>query len=123
MPEIGETEILDELKKLPNGKAPGPDGFVNEYIKAVIQINPKTIANLYNSCLYENNYPARRKIANLVLIHKSGRPPEYPSAYRPLCMLNTVGKIFERILVRRLNGFLDHSNALCESQYGFRKHR
>jgi len=49
------------------------------------------------------------------------KPAEEPSSYRPLCMLDTVGKILERILHARLECALVETNCLSEMQYGFRK--
>lgn len=45
-----------------------------------------------------------------------------PSSYRLLCLLNDVGKIFERILVQRTEAHLAKSE-LADSQFGFRKGR
>lgn len=112
--EITESEILEEVRKLPRGKAPGPDGIVNDFLQAVIKLDPKGTADLNNMCLKDNYYPIDWKVSNLVLIHKPGRSPEDPSSYRPLCMLNTIGKLFERILARRLNAFLENSKILCD---------
>lgn len=108
--EITEMEVIEEVLK-------------NEFLKAVIQLDPKDITKVYNMCLKESYYPIDWKVSNIVLIHKPGRPPGDPSSYRPLCMLNTVCKLFERILTRRLNAFLEDSRILCDSQFGFRKKR
>jgi len=58
-----------------------------------------------------------------VLIPKPGMELNDPSAYRPLCMLHTRGKIFKRILCIRLERELFKRNGLSEHQYGFRKQR
>jgi len=121
--EISEQETLEEVRRLPNVKAPRPDGIANEFFKAVIHVDPKTAASMYIKCLRDSFYPLSWKLANLVLIPKQRRPPNDSASYRQLYMLNTTGKIFERLLVRRLNHFLENTNALCESQYGFRRHR
>ncbi|GBP81138.1 Retrovirus-related Pol polyprotein from type-1 retrotransposable element R1 [Eumeta japonica] len=49
------------------------------------------------------------------------KPPEEPSSYRPLCMLDTAGKIFERIIHQRIDAVVDP--LLADNQYGFRKGR
>ncbi|CAB0039505.1 unnamed protein product [Trichogramma brassicae] len=46
-----------------------------------------------------------------------------PSSYRPLCMLDTAGKILERIICDRLEAFTERPGGLSERQYGFRKGR
>lgn len=45
---------------------------------------------------------------------------EDPFAYRPICMLDTCGKLFEKILVRRLGNHIFSSDFMSNSQYGFR---
>ncbi|CAB0032923.1 unnamed protein product [Trichogramma brassicae] len=53
----------------------------------------------------------------------AGKPPDEPSSYRPLCMLDTAGKILERIICNRLEAFTERPGGLSERQYGFRKGR
>jgi len=46
-----------------------------------------------------------------------------PSAYRPLCMLDVVGKLFERIVCNRLEEELEERSGISDWQFGFRKKR
>ncbi|CAK1602591.1 unnamed protein product [Parnassius mnemosyne] len=47
-----------------------------------------------------------------------------PSAYRPICFLDEIGKLFERIVATRLNGHLSRVGPdLADSQFGFRRER
>jgi len=57
----------------------------------------------------------------LVLLPKAGKEAGTPSAYRPICLLDEVGKIFERILATRLIQHLSPNGDLHEEQYGFRE--
>ncbi|KAH8292668.1 hypothetical protein KR044_013026, partial [Drosophila immigrans] len=56
----------------------------------------------------------------LVLLLKPGKDPGDPSAYRPLCMLEVTGKLFERIICNRIEGNLTDQRGLSEQQFGFR---
>ncbi|CAB0034762.1 unnamed protein product [Trichogramma brassicae] len=58
-----------------------------------------------------------------LLLPKPGKPPDEPSSFRPLCMLDTAGKILERIICDRLKVFTERPGGLSERQYGFRKGR
>ncbi|XP_060665572.1 uncharacterized protein LOC132797816 [Drosophila nasuta] len=51
------------------------------------------------------------------------KPPEDPSGYRPICLLDSVGKALERVICTRLNAEIDRVGGLSESQFGFRKAR
>jgi len=122
-PRITESEVLEEAKRIPNGKAPGPDGITNELLKEVIRQYPERLTYIYNRCIREVHYPGKWKVANLVLMSKPGKQTDDPSAYRPLCMLDTVGKLFEKLLARRLTKHIDDTGALEEAQYGFRQRK
>ncbi|CAB0034471.1 unnamed protein product [Trichogramma brassicae] len=60
----------------------------------------------------------------LVLLPKPGKPPDEPSSYRPLCMLDTAGKDSRESYATgwRLSQ-RDPEASLSERQYGFRKGR
>lgn len=57
----------------------------------------------------------------VVLLRKAGKPEVEPSSYRPICLLNVVGKVFETILVARLEERITSRGGLSPNQYGFRK--
>lgn len=60
----------------------------------------------------------------MVLIPKEGRPQDFPSAYRPICLIDEAGKLFERIIVNRLVGHLSRGKLdFHKNQYGFREKR
>ena len=43
------------------------------------------------------------------------------SNYRPISLLPTISKIFERIIYNKLSNYFNDSNLLAEQQYGFRR--
>lgn len=59
--------------------------------------------------------------ANLILIPKPGRDPESPSAYRPICLIDTMGKNYESMILQRLESEIERTGQLSIRQYGFRK--
>lgn len=116
---------LDELKiaatRLPSGKACGPDGIPNEILANIARLKPNILLHVFNNCLRQRQFSQKRKEARLVLLHKGqAKPLEIPSSFRPLSMLNTIGKTMERLLLNRLNGYLDTAPlGKSEQQYGF----
>ena len=54
------------------------------------------------------------------LSHKSGDPTD-PDNYRGISVCSCLGKLFNRLLQKRLDNFLEDNNLLCPSQNGFRK--
>ena len=64
------------------------------------------------------------RTARLVLLKKEGRPLDSPSAYRSVCLLDEVGKLFERIIATRLETHMsERVPGWHDSQYGFRRGR
>ncbi|CAB0039391.1 unnamed protein product [Trichogramma brassicae] len=103
--------------------APGPDGVPNMALKLAVATRPDIFLRVYTMCLETGVFPSGWKRQRLVLLPKPGKPPDEPSSYRPLCMLDTAGKILERIICDRLEAFTERPGGLSERQYGFRKGR
>ena len=60
----------------------------------------------------------------MVLLPKPGRSPDSPSAYRPVRLLDGVGKLLERLAATRLESHLFRSvPGRHNSQSGFRRER
>ena len=78
----------------------------------------KDLANCINECIKQNKFPNELKIADITPIFKKEDPLDKTN-YRPISILPTVSKIFERILFNQLQRFSNKflSPLLC----GFRK--
>lgn len=120
---VTETELNQATSSLKANKSPGPDDVTNEILKKVIELRSRLILDIFNRCLLQASFPTIWKTARLVLIRKAGKPLDEPSSYRPLCMLNTIGKLFEKILDNRIRDFLETNDCLAPNQYGFRRGR
>ncbi|PSN39849.1 hypothetical protein C0J52_21006 [Blattella germanica] len=46
-----------------------------------------------------------------------------PSKYRPISLLNTGGKVFEKLLINRINLYLDKNELMQRNQFGFTPQR
>jgi len=117
---VTAEELVELANALPSGKAPGPDGIPDMVVKAVVLKRTVEVASIFNKCMRIGCFPSAWKEARLVLVRKPEKPLELPSSYRPLSMVNTIGKMFERILKRRLEAHLG-LEGLSENQYGFRR--
>lgn len=122
IPLFSFDELHQALRKIPNNRAPGPDNIPNEIIKLMAGKFPDPFLTVFNSCLKEGLFPVRWKSARLVLIFKGqGKPPDIPSSYRPISLLDGAGKLLERLLLRRLEDHIDHVGTLSHCQFGFRR--
>lgn len=118
---------VDELKEaaasLKNNKAPGPDGIPVEVLKCLASNRPQAMLLMYNTCLTEGVFPECWKIQRLVLIDKAKNNVSATRSFRPLCMLDTSGKLFEKMIKPRLSAAIAEAGDLSERQHGFRKGR
>ena len=58
-------------------------------------------------------------MAKVIPVYKGGDHSSF-SNYRPVSVLSTFSKIFERAIVVRLNKYLSKNNILYERQFGFK---
>lgn len=123
VPPLLTDELLKACAKIGNNKAPGPDGIPNRALKAAVKKRPVLFAGTMQKCLDEGVFPEQWKVQQLVLLPKGNKPPGEPSSYRPICLLDTMGKILERVIYNRLLAVVEEKGILSSNQYGFRKHR
>ncbi|CAH2215577.1 jg26658, partial [Pararge aegeria aegeria] len=123
--EVSEKELDRAVKRLAKrNTAPGPDGIPGRAWILALEALGKRLRGLFNSCLRSGVFPSDWKKARLVLLKKKGRSIDSPSTYRPICLLDEVGKLFERIIASRLTDHLTQVGPdLSECQFGFRQGR
>ena len=104
--------------------ASGPNGILNRIWGEVMGIMAPKLRRPYTRCPREGVYPRAWWTARLVLLRKEGRPTTSPSVYRPICLLDEVGKLRERVVAAFLKRYMaEWVPRWHENQYGFRKGR
>jgi len=66
-------------------------------------------------------FPLTWKFSKIILIQKPPKPKHLASSYRPISLLPTLAKIFEKILLKRIRPIISSHNIIPHSQFGFRK--
>ncbi|EEB17940.1 endonuclease/reverse transcriptase, putative [Pediculus humanus corporis] len=118
--EVTEGEVrllLDATSK--RRSAPDPNGVHYHTLGKSTEV----LCALYTACFREATFPTPWKETNMVLLDKPGRDPTTLSAYRPICLLDVEGKLFERVIASRIDEHLRSGggrNDLSPNQYGFR---
>lgn len=118
--DITEDEILSAVKKLCNGKAPGGDEIVNEYIKSTVNQFLPIYTKLFNLVFDSGIVPNSWLNTNKPLFKSKGDPNNLDN-YRAICLTSNLGKVFTSILNSRLNALSDEIGIITDAQGGFRK--
>jgi endonuclease/exonuclease/phosphatase (EEP) superfamily protein YafD len=119
-PTITADEIGRAIKGAASRKAPGGDGIANETIKALV-INAdqsvlrdsrpmKELERIFNASVDLGHYPRHFHLATTIALQKQGKTAEQKKttkAYRPIALLNTVGKILESVIAERIHFYLE----------------
>jgi retron-type reverse transcriptase len=81
---------------------------------------PDPITFLVNESIKQGIVPYFFKVSCVLPIYKNGDPTN-PSNYRPIAILPSFNKIYERIVYDQLLKFLNKYNIIHKHQFGFRK--
>lgn len=123
-PIISSEEVFNFAIRRLRGtsKAPGPDGIPGKVWLLTLPLVISWLLRLFNDCFRSGIFPKQWKVACLVLLKKPNRLDGKPSLYRPLCLIDDLGKIFEKIIADRMVRYLDEIRPnLSPMQFGFRK--
>ena len=112
------NEITKLIEKLPNKKSSGYDN-IDILLKAIKNEIVVPLSIIFNESLSQGIFPTCMKLAEVVPLFKSKDRSE-KSTYRPISLLLTISKLLEKIVYRRVYTFLNNTNQLYCSQYGFR---
>lgn len=122
MKPVTHEEISSIIKSLKNKKSTGFDGVPVKVLKAVSDEIKHPLQTLANKTISSGVFPSILKIARVVPVFKKG-DPLCRENYRPISILSTFSKIFERVLYNRLMEFLIAYHIIRDDQHGFRTGR
>ena len=82
-------------------------------------VHPEVLTGLSNLCLDTSTHPWKH--ATIVILNKPNKPDySVPKAYRPIALMECMGKVFERIVAKRVNNDIEAHGLLSMSQFGSR---
>ena len=114
-------EIEKIIKSLRTKITYGYDEISNRIIKLTAPFIIAPLTYMCISVLGTGVFPNRLKYAIVKPIFKKGNKQEI-SNYKPISLLTTFSKIFEKLIYARLHAHIDMNNILVPEQYGFRTH-
>ena len=78
------------------------------------------LANFFNTFMSLGIFPDILKVGKITPVFKKGNS-QLLTNYRPISMLPIFGKIFEKVIYKRIYSFLTTNNVIYDKQFGFRK--
>lgn len=114
------SEVRQEIEMLNTKKSPGYDKIDALVLKNLPKKGILFLTMLFNSILRLQHFPIQWKCAEIIMIHKPNKPENNLTSYRPISLLSTFSKIFERIFLKRLFPILENFSILPDHQFGFR---
>ena len=115
-PCTGE-EIRETCSKLAKKKSKGPDTIPTNMILSCMHELQEILADCINTSFSSGVFPNCLKQANVVPLYKKKARTD-PTNYRPVSLLNSLSKIIEKVIYKRIYQFMD--DKLCWNQFGFR---
>jgi hypothetical protein len=112
-------EIQKAIRGLKDSKAPVPNGIPNRAVMHLPQRTVNLLVLIFNAILLTHQFPTSWEHARVTSILKPGRNQALPSSYQPLSILDTIGKLFEKILLARILHEVNVRGLIWDEQFWF----
>jgi len=89
-------EVHEAIRGLKVSKAPGLNVLPNRALKHLPKRAVSLFARISNAVLRTHHLPPTWKHARVISILNPGKDQALPSSYRPISLLDTIGKLFEK---------------------------
>ena len=107
------------LKNIDEKKSVGLDKIPNKLLKIAADVVAPSLTEIFIQSINTGIFPNEWKEARVSPSYKHGAKSD-PSNYRPISVIPTVSKIYEKIIYDQLYAYLNVNNLLTYCQSGFR---
>lgn len=119
-PKVTEDEIMLIISNLSNSKATDFYGISNNFVKIHKVELTSILSCLYNKSLTDSSFEDALKVGVVTPILKYGNRLDKAN-YRPITVLPIFSKIFEYIILRRLEEHFSANDFINTNQFGYKK--
>ena len=121
---FSREDIRSAIKKLKSYKAPGKDGIQNVVIQKCVDTIIDYLYYIYRAVLELDEYPSHWLIILTIVLRKAGKAAyNVAKLYRPIGLLDTLGKLFSALVAADLSYLTEKHNLLPPNQFGGRPGR
>jgi hypothetical protein len=118
-----ESELDLLLRQTANKSAPGTSGIGWFLLKRGWEAVKDHLIAIYNACFALGHHPARWREAKVVVIPKPDKPDySLPKAHRPISLLETMSKLLEKAVAKRMQHDIVKYELIQANQFGGRAH-
>ena len=115
---VRDEEIRELLAQAPLHKACGNDGIPYEALKLCGDVIVPYLTWIFQACIDLRLHHDDFKDTITVVIKKPGKAPEVPTSYRPIAIINTIAKLYERLIASRIKELVVREGLLPDTQFG-----
>lgn len=115
------NEIKNLIQKLKIKTSPGHDQITNKILQHLPKKSIILLTYIFNSMLRMSYFPLIWKLSVIILIHKPNKPKNEPSSYRPISLLPVLGKLFEKVMLKRIRPIPKFHKIIPNTQFDFRE--
>lgn len=115
---FSHIELDSTIKLLKSGKAAGQDDICSEQLTHFGPLAKTWLLQLFNTCKETDSIPKVWRQSKVIAILKPGKEPSNPKSYRPISLLSNLYKLYERLILNRLQPIIEEK--LISEQAGFR---
>ena len=116
---VDSSRVLKLLNGVKIAKATGIDKISNRILKIAAPIIYKSLTDIFNLSIASNVFPSDWKVAKVSPVFKSGDQSD-ANNYRPISVLPTIARVFERLIFEQLYSYFNENKLLYSYQSGFR---
>ena len=120
-PEFSREEFKFALSSCNNSSAPGPDKLSWNHLKTIFDEIEclDTFVRMANTCINLGYWLLHFKTSTTIVIPKPNKKSyDSPKSFRPIVLLNTMGKLIEKVIGERLQFHTVSNDFIHPSQLG-----
>jgi hypothetical protein len=119
-----DAELVSALKSLNIQAATGPELIPSVALRDTFVDDPASrvpLLTLMNSIFQSGKIPDSWGLSELFILYKGKGLRTIPDNYRAIALSNDFGRVYERLLIARLNRWTSKHEATGKMQFGFKK--
>jgi hypothetical protein len=118
--KLTNLEVKEAIRIRKDSKASASNDIPNSALKQFPQRAVSFLVLIFNAMLPTSHFPTAWKNARVIFRVKPGNDAANSTSYRPINLLDTIGKLFEKILLARILHEVSVRRLMRDYQFGFR---